>query len=291
MLESAWVRGKAPVVDACVRHIKRFGVCHVHAQSAWLPAVFALAVGRLAQVSVSFSAHARDIFVGGTMFPAKLRQAGLCIVCTRAGADYLASVATPADRRKIQHVYHGTDLQMFSYNPPTEPNEPPCLLAVGRMVPKKGFDVLLAACALLKRRLAFRCVIVGSGPLHRTLRRHVGALELDDNVVFPGWQSYSAMPRQYRGADVLVVPSVQALDGDRDGLSNVVTESLACGTPVVPPGDPPALAAALERMLREPELRAHVAEQGRALAEDRFDSRSNVKRVRELLVETVELAK
>jgi len=190
-------------------------------------------------------------------------------------------------------------------------NEPSRLLAVGRMVPKKGFDVLLAACALLKRRLAFRCIIVGSGPQYRTLRRHARTLGLDDNVTFLGWQSYSAMPRLYRASDVLVVPSVEGLDGDRDGLPNVVTESLACGTPVVAsdfaglpeaiwheetgllvaPGDPLALAAAVERMLRDPELRTHVAEQGRALAEARFDGRSNVRRVRDLLVETAGLAK
>jgi glycosyltransferase involved in cell wall biosynthesis len=101
-------------------------------------------------------------------------------------------------------------------------------------------------------------------------------------------------------AAVLAMPCVIGQDGDRDGLPNVIQEALALGTPVVttdvtgipevvrdndtglqvPQRDPPTLAAALDRLLADPELRVLLASRGRRLIEAEFDIRRNTEKRR-----------
>jgi colanic acid/amylovoran biosynthesis glycosyltransferase len=102
---------------------------------------------------------------------------------------------------------------------------------------------------------------------------------------------------------VLAAPCVVGLDGNRDGLPTVILESLALGTPVVatpvtgipeavldgqtgllvPEGDAVALADALDRLVDDADLRCRLAEQGRRHVEERFDSRTNTKRLRAVI--------
>jgi glycosyltransferase involved in cell wall biosynthesis len=303
MFEAALVVRHLGAARRFARAARRLGVTHVHAQSAWLPLSLAFAVARMEPVTVSFSCHARDLFVLSAGLREKLSRACLCIACTAVGADHVRALALPQDRHKVKLIYHGTDLEMFTYDPPGPLGDPPLILAAGRMVPKKGFDVLLRACALLRDRRPFRCEVYGRGHLAPALLRLREALGLGDVVAFPGWATYEAMPALCRRADVLAVPSVPAPDGDRDGLPNVAVEALAAGTPVVasrftalpeavvheetgllcPPGDPHGLADALDRMLGDAELRRHVAEKGRRLAEERFDFRRNARSVLDAL--------
>jgi len=293
--EAAWAWYHIEAVRLFAREAVRRGISHVHAHSAWLPAALALLMGRAEPFTVSLTAHARDIFVGGGTFASKLSRCSQCITCTEANAQLLRSMARPADRRKIQRIYHGTDLTRFVYRRAGPSAESTRVLGIGRLVPKKGFETLVRACSLLAKDRALRCEIVGEGPLEARLRRLVAELELDDMVQFTPWVPYDAMPQVYRRAHVLAVPSLQAPDGDRDGLPNVAVEALATGTPVVasafsalpeavrheetgllcPPGDPQALAGALERIFADSRLRAHVSERGRRLAEERFDYREN----------------
>src|SRR5207248_2291820 len=138
-------------------------------------------------------------------------------------------------------------------------------LWVGRMVRVKGLDVLLPACALLRRRgLVFRLYLVGGGPLRQALEAQARQLGLADSVCFPGPRPHEQLPDWYRAADLTILPSRS------EGLPNVLRESLACGTGfvasrvggipeitaepfsrLVPPGDSRALAEALDSSLRE----------------------------------------
>lgn len=283
--------------------VERRGIRHLHAHFASLPTTLALMVARLAPVTVSFSAHAWDIYVGDGKLPQKLSRARLCIACTEANADRLRALAREGDRDKVVRIYHGTDLARFSYRPRPDVASPPRIVAVGRMVPKKGFETLLHACAALKERRDFRCELFGEGPLADRLKALARRLGLEGAVTFPGWVPYGSMADVYHRADLVAVPSVQAPDGDRDGLPNVVVEAMAAGTPVVgsdfsgipeavkhegtgllcPPGDARALADAVERMLTDAPLREHVVEQGRRLVERSFDCAANARNVYEAL--------
>ncbi len=137
------------------------------------------------------------------------------------------------------------------------------LLWVGRMVPVKGLEVLLEACARLRDRGAtFRLNLVGDGPLRPSLEADARARRLSGFVSFAGACPHDQLPHWYRAADFTVLSS------HSEGVPNVLRESLACGTPfvstrvggvaelaggppnrLVPPGDPAALAEALEQAL------------------------------------------
>src|SRR5262249_58792264 len=105
------------------------------------------------------------------------------------------------------------------------------LLAVGGLVAKKGFDVLLDAVGALSG--PWRLRLVGDGPERERLERQVRALGLEDRVTFCGPLTHEALPIEYQHADIVVVPSVRDPSGDRDGLPNVVLEAMAAGAAVV----------------------------------------------------------
>jgi glycosyltransferase involved in cell wall biosynthesis len=134
----------------------------------------------------------------------------------------------------------------------------PVLLWVGHMVPVKGLDVLINACALACGRADFRLYLIGSGPLREDLVRQAAALGVTDRVQFVGYVAHDQLGDWYRAADMTVLPS------HSEGVPNVLLESIASGTPfvasrvggvpeiadplidrLVAPGNPTALADAL----------------------------------------------
>jgi len=274
------------------RLLRQRAIPHLHAHFASLPTSVALLVARLEPVSVSFSAHAWDIYCGLRHFPRKLRRSRLCITCTEANRRHLASLVGEQDRRKIVRIYHGVDLQRFPFRPRRQASAAPRILAVGRLVEKKGFPLLLEACGRLKGKLHFCCEIIGEGPLEGLLRTAAARRGAGDVMTFSGALAHRAMPQAYERADVLAVPSVIAPNGDRDGLPNVILEAMASGLPVVasrlsgipeavedartgllcPPGDSAALADAIYRILTDSALRAACAAQARKLVEEKFDA-------------------
>jgi len=278
---------------------RQWSIHHLHAHFAYTPTDIALMMAHLEDFSVSFSAHAWDVYCQQKALAAKVQRADLCIACTEAAQRHIKSLVPDELRDRIVCVHHGTDLDRFTFGPRQEPGEPAHVLAVGRLVPKKGFDVLLYACARLREKLPFQCEIVGDGPLKPKLETLRGDLGLEDTVKFTEAVPYGDMPGVYARADVLAVPSIMAPDGDRDGLPNVVVEAMACGVPVVassisgipeaiedaqtgllcPPGDSASLAAALLRMLTDAETRSRCVAQARKVVEKDFDAAQNSRKV------------
>lgn len=163
--------------------------------------------------------------------------------------------------------------------------------AVGRLVRQKGFDTLLAALpALLARRPGTRLAVVGEGPERESLARLARARGAGEAVVFAGFRPDA--PRLLPAFDVLAVPS------RREGAPLVTLEAMAAGVPVVasairgideqitdgvegllvPPDDPPALAAALARVLDDRALAARLGEAGRRRVRAAYDVRDTVAR-------------
>jgi glycosyltransferase involved in cell wall biosynthesis len=201
----------------------------------------------------------------------------------------------------VQRIYNGLDLEEFSYQAPRD--RPPTIIAVGRLVEKKGFADLIEACALLAgRERVCRCRIIGNGPLKADLRAQIERLGLQDQVELVGARPQSEIIREIRSAAVLAAPCIVSKDGDRDGLPNVIQEALALGTPVVttdvtgipelvrdgdtglqvPQHAPRQLAAAIERLLVSAELRLELATRARRLIETEFNIRRNSERRREI---------
>lgn len=185
----------------------------------------------------------------------------------------------PEERTVTHHV--GADLRCFA---PAQAAEPGLILHVGRLVAKKGTADLIEA---VRRLPGTRLAILGDGPLRAQLERRAAGLRVE----FLGERPPEEVARWMRRAWLLAAPSVTAKDGDREGLPTVVVEAAASGLPVVGTrhsgitealidgrsgflvgeGDVAALADRLGRLCGSPELRAKMAVEARALAEERFD--------------------
>jgi glycosyltransferase involved in cell wall biosynthesis len=192
----------------------------------------------------------------------------------------------------VRVIYDGVDLAAF--RPDTAARDPQLVLAVGRLVAKKGFSDLIEACRLLRERgRAFRCRIVGEGPLRASLESQ--AADLSDVVEFAGASSQEDLAAEYRQASVFVLPAAIPPDGNTDALPTVLLEAMASGCAIVStrvagipeivdheengllvePADVPALTAAIERLLADPQLRARFGVAARLKAESRFDVMKN----------------
>ena len=256
----------------------------IHAYFAHRPAEVAQHAARMTGVPFGFSVHARDFRkVAPEVLAVRARNAACVVACNTDVARDIRSIGA-----KAHLLPHGVDLQRFT-STAVASNDVLRLLAVGRLVEKKGFDFLIAALAGLK--VPFTLTIVGDGPERERLRQLVTLNNLENRVVFLGSATHTELPQMYAEADVVVVPSVQDRSGDRDGLPNVVLEAMASGRAVVasdvggiasaitneengllvPPGDPVALGDALRRLSQSKSLREHLGRNGRRRVERDYE--------------------
>lgn len=283
--------------------LEREGIRHLHAHFAHGPAATAQFVHALTGLPYSFTAHAKDIY---TTPPARLqeriREACFVVTCTSHNYDYLASLVDPATATRIHRIYHGVDLRRFRLLP-SRAQHPPVILAVGRLVEKKGLSYLVEACAVLRDRGApFRCQMVGGGPLEDQLRAQIAALGLEGTVDLLSARTQEELVDIYRQATLLALPCVVLENGDRDGIPNVLVEAMSMGLPVVstrisgvpelvdhghngllvPPRDAPALAAALADLLADSAQRRRLGAEAHRTVTERFDLAQNAARLEEL---------
>ena len=280
---------------------------HIHAHFIDRAAVVAMTAARLIGVTYSVTAHADDIYVDAVLLREKMSQAKFVVTCTSFNVEHLAHLAADTSvppETSLNRVYHGLDAGRYQPAAPAG-GDPPVVLAVGQLRPKKGFDHLLDACRQLHLEgRPMKCVIVGDGPLHDSLSLRIQALGLGDTVTLTGALSHGEVIEHYRRADIFVLPCVTGTRGDRDGIPNVILEAMAMELPVVStatsgipeavehsqtgllvePGDSHALAGALAELLDDPELRTRLGRQGRHVVLDKFDLEANVKELYELLV-------
>ncbi len=159
------------------------------------------------------------------------------------------------------------------------------IAALGRMVHKKGFNILLDAFSQVSTRgQDVRLVIGGDGPLKQALIQQANRLGITEQVIFPGRIDWDKAPGFLASADIFVLPSVIDTYGNVDGLPNVLLEAMACGNPViassiggvplvvdddrngllVEAGKPEALALAIRELLAHPDQRQQLGKSARS---------------------------
>lgn len=307
----AWLRDLRR--DPSRNRIRRFGqacvlaarlpssTTRLYAHFLHTPASVARYAAALTGLPWCCSAHAKDIWTTPEWEKReKLRDMDWLVTCTAAARDHLSSLVPAQDpgQDKVSLVYHGLDLARFAPSTRARPDrdgsraeDPVRILSVGRLVEKKGYDDLLDALARLGPELHWRLIHVGGGALAGQLQGLARQRGLADRIDWRGPQAQGAVLDAYAAADVFVLASRVADDGDRDGLPNVLMEaqsqSLACittsisGIPelvldertgiLVPPGDPAALAANLAALIADPGRRHSLGEAGNQRVRSCFD--------------------
>lgn len=275
------------------------GIERLHAHFLHTPASVTRYAAKLLGLPWTGSAHAKDIWTTPEWEKReKLADCEWLVTCTGVNRDHLAGLSPPG---RVELVYHGIDAARFPAPPVSraETGGPVRLLCVARLVEKKGIDVLLDALARLPAEPAWRLVQVGGGPLQDELRRRAQALGIAERIDWRGAQTQDALLEEYRKADLFVLASRVAEDGDRDGIPNVLAEAqsqgLACVATrvsaipelvrdgetgvLVDPEDPPALAGALEALMRDPQRRRRLGEQAQRAVLAGFGMDANVERL------------
>ena len=270
-------------------------VTHLHAHFAHDPARVAQLTGILTGLPWSFTAHARDLFqVPKEAIAEHVRATEAAVVCCAAGADYLRGLLPESLQHRVRLIHHGVDTDAFQPRPTSEPDGPPRILSIGRLVEKKGFTDLLRACRLLiDRGHALRATIYGDGPLRQELLDCIEELELGPHVELRGARSHDDLRAELQRGDVFALTPYVTPDGDRDGIPNVLLEAMACGLPVVatlaggvpelvrhevnglaaPPRDVDAIATLIGSLLDDAAKRSRLGAAARASVVEHFDGR------------------
>src|SRR6266699_2132109 len=279
-------------------HLQTLGIRHVHAHFAGMAARTGFWIDKFFPVTFSFTAHANDIFAPRDFKIGldKLVDAARLIVTETDYAERLLRERFSDSANRIHRVYNGLDLSLFKHADFS--STPPLIVAVGRLIAKKGFADLIRACQLLmEREKSFRCEIIGEGPLEKELRGQIQELDLQERVQLLGAKPQHEIRARLAAAGVFVLPSVIDPDGGMDNLPTVIMEAMAVGLPVistatggipemviqnetgflVPPGDAVALAGAIERQFDDIGLAQRLGERGFQRARELFSIEKNVR--------------
>lgn len=283
------------------------GVTHLHVHFASLQARAARVASALTRIPYSVTTHAKDLFheaVDADLLGEVLRHADAVVAISDYNRTHLRS-AYPDVADRVTLVRNGIDLDRFRYADPAPPAGPLRVAAVGRLVEKKGFSVLIEAAARLRAGgTDLQVRIAGDGELAGDLTRQVAQAGVGDVVTLLGPRSQAEIRDLLGWADVLAAPCVVGADGNADGLPTVLLEAMATGVPcvasdvtgigeavrpagsagpatgeLIPPADPEALATALRRVATADYPRTDVARAARAHVEEHFDTRRQSRRL------------
>ena len=285
------------------RRIAAFRADHLHAHFAAGAALDALRIGALLGLPYSLMTHGYDIFQLPRNLREKHERAAFAVSACDYSVAYLRDLLGAPAGARVERLVTGVDGERLRRRVPY-PSGPARVVAVGRLVEKKGFGRLIEAAALLRELPGLeRVTIVGDGPLRAQLEEHVRSLQLESLVELAGPRRPDEVRELLEGASLLAAPCEVAADGDRDTMPVVVKEALAMELPVVasdevglpevvrpewgrlvPPGDPEALAEAIRGLFElAPEARAGMAAAGRAFVLEHCSLRAESVRLASLI--------
>jgi len=284
--------------------LQEAGISHVHAHFAGMAARTACWIRRFFPITFSFTAHANDIFAPRNFEIGldKLVEAAHVIVTETDYAEKFLRERFPERADRIHRIYNGLNLAEFGCADFS--STPPLIVAIGRLIAKKGFTNLIRACRLLADDgKPFRCEIIGEGLLEKELAKQIKDFALQESVQLLGAKPQHEIRERLAAANLFVLPSVADPDGGMDNLPTVIMEAMASGLPVVSttlggipemvienetgflvqPGDTVALAGAIERVTNGRSLAQKLGKAGYERAQRLFSIEKNVRELCALL--------
>ena len=278
--------------------LQDLGIDHVHAHFAGMAARTAFWVAKFFPITFSFTAHANDIFAPRNFEIGleKLIQTARLIITETDYSEKFLRERFPERADRIHRIYNGLNLAEFGHA--NFSFDPPLIVAIGRLIAKKGFANLIRACGLLiEHRISFRCEIFGEGPLENQLRAQIEQLGLQERVQLLGAKPQHDLREHLARANVFVMPSVAEAEGGMDNLPTVIMEAMAAGLPVVStriggipemvvenetgflvqPEDAMALVGAIEKVTNDRSLGQRLGQAGHERAQKLFSIEKNAR--------------
>src|SRR6266481_4625761 len=283
--------------------LKKSGIQHVHTHFAGMAARTVFWIRKFFGINYSLTVHANDIFVPPNFeigLPEILSSASAIVAVSDFAANQLRE-RFPENAGRVHRIYNGIDCARFKR---AQFERPPLILSIGRLISKKGFDVLIDGCALLRQwGHGFRCEIIGEGPLFEELQARIHRQDLREHVNLAGPQTQSGIAARLSQATVFALPCRIDPDGAMDNLPTVIMEAMAAALPVVTtdvggvgemvansetgfvidPENTAAIADAMERFLTDRALAQRFGQRGRQRAIDLFSISQSVCALREII--------
>lgn len=203
------------------------------------PSTIVMYASEILKITYGISAHAKDIMVTGEFIREKVQTSKFITICNKNAYEYVLEKAAGLDISKIFLKYHGVDVPKIIKRVENKDfkSEKPLILAVGRLVEKKGLTYLIESASFLKDRgLSFEIGIIGSGPLYENLKEEINSMGLQNEVKIIGDNeglSNEETLLHFKGARLFVFPSIKTDEGDVDGVANVLMEAGIFRVPVV----------------------------------------------------------
>lgn len=285
-----------------LRWVRKRRLDHVHVHFGTHEASVAYLAHLMGGLGYSMTLHAFDIFrsnVNRRLLALKINASRFTVTVSEYNRRFMVENLPGVDGDKIRVNYNGIDLERFRCN--GTPRKPHSIIAVGRLIEKKGFIHLVRAVGRLRDRgMAVRCSIVGDGPQKDLLKQEIKSLNLKRFVTLAGALSQADVRDLLAESMCMALPCVHAEDGNVDALPTVLLEAMASGCPcvstkvsgvpeiiedgrtgfLVPPADDAALADAIACVLEAGAMHGELIRNGRRRAEACFDVRRNVGRMK-----------
>ncbi|MEX2366319.1 MAG: glycosyltransferase, partial [Pseudohongiellaceae bacterium] len=253
------------------------------------------------------TSHGGDLYALNNIFFTKIKRwiiARCRTFCVVSHAMKRKVTEMGIDPKHVEVMPMGVDLEQTFVPVPDIARQVNRLIYVGRLVEKKGVEVLLDAMQVLIPQFPdIELLIVGDGPLRGALEHKVRDAGMEDSVHFQGSVAHGQLPELYSSSSIAVVPSVIARSGDQEGLGLVIIEAMGCECAVVAsdleairdiitpetgvlvePANPDGLTAAITGLLNDPERRNRLAVSGRVRARGLFDWGVSGEKYRRLLL-------
>ncbi len=282
--------------------LRKKEVQHLHVHFAHVPTQIGMYAAGLSGIPFTFTAHANDIFERGLLLKEKADRSKQVITISEYNKRFLVSKGISPE--KICIVRCGIKANIK--NSTKKSKKVPVIGSIGRLVEKKGMDVLIAACVLLKNDgIRFKLEIAGDGPLLQPLAALAEKLNISERVDFIGPLRHDRVFDWLKSLSVFALACKRDKNGDADGIPVVLMEAMAYDIPVLstsitgvpelvehektgllsPPENAELLYKNLKRILSDKKLRNKLVAGARKRVEEEFSQDINIERIYKIIME------